>query len=368
MTSSQTHYIGIMSGTSLDGIDAVLTSFEPTPHIHCTHSIDIPKALKIAIEALCQPGDNEINRSAQMDRLLGEQFARCAIELIEKAQLTANDIVAIGCHGQTIRHQPHGRFPYSLQIGDPNTIAHLTGITTVADFRRRDIAAGGQGAPLVPVFHDYAFGYDNMPRVIVNIGGMSNISLLTHDDNHLLGFDTGPGNVLINLWAKQYLNAEFDEDGAWGNSGQLNASLLNKLLSDPYFDLPPPKSTGRELFNEAWLLQRIDDSVAPVDIQHTLTQLTSTCISEAVLKYAPNCQEVILCGGGAFNQFLVNSLREQLNSMKVQTSSSLGMDPQWVESTAFAWLAKQTMERKTGNHPNVTGASKHVILGGVYFH
>jgi anhydro-N-acetylmuramic acid kinase len=297
-------------------------------------------------------------------------FAQAAIALLQHADVSPDKVSAIGSHGQTIRHEPRAPFPYSLQIGNPNVIAEITGITTVADFRRYDIAAGGEGAPLVPAFHNEVFRSPDHDRVVVNIGGIANITLLPGDRNSpVLGFDTGPGNVLMDGWCERHLGAVFDNDGQWCASGNIHAGLLDALSTHSYFDLEPPKSTGREDFNLQWLdtiLRETALSPAPQDVQATLCELTAWSISKAIHTYASRAREVLVCGGGAHNRILMQSLKVHLQDIALHSTEQFGIPPDWVESAAFAWIAKQTLSGRPGNLPSVTGAKYSVVLGGIY--
>lgn len=366
-------YIGLMSGTSADSIDAALANFgNDRCQLLATHSTDISD-LKSEIHALAQPGENEIQRLGQLDRELGIRFAEAINQLLAKHQLSSADVIAIGSHGQTIRHQPPSptdRHSFSLQIGDPNTIAQHTGITTVADFRRRDIALGGHGAPLVPAFHQAVFHQPGTTRAIVNIGGIANITLLHGDTNEpLLGYDTGPGNGLMDSWISRHLNRPFDSNGDWSRQGKVITPLLQQLLRTPFLSHPAPKSTGRELFNINWLdehLRQLNTPYAAADVQATLLTFSAETISNAVKSHSPAASEIYLCGGGAHNSLLVEQIARLLSPAKVGTTDELGIAPDWVEAVAFAWLARQTLAGKSGNNPAVTGATKASVLGAIY--
>ncbi len=366
------YFIGLMSGTSADGIDAVLASIpdEGPPRIEQVVSQPFTDDVRQQIFTLSSRGKNEIERLGVLDHRLANEFAKCVISLLANCGLKAEDIVAIGSHGQTLRHHPNGASPFSLQIGNPSLIAELTGITTVADFRGRDIAAGGQGAPLVPAFHAAVFRTNNTTRAIVNIGGIANISILPADpDRPVTGFDTGPGNTLLDSWMSKNKGSAYDENGAWSAKGSVEPELLALLLSDPYFDREPPKSTGKEYFNLKWLEKKIaevESSPSATDVQTTLVALTSTSIAETIKSYKDECNEVYICGGGCHNKALMESLAKNLAPINIATTSELGIDPDWVEALAFAWLAKQTLDGKPGNLPSVTGARHAVILGGIY--
>ncbi len=362
-------YIGLMSGTSVDAIDGILVDFsQPFPQTLGFTSLPLDSQLRAEILALCLPGDNEIDRMGSLDVQLGEMFAHVANTVIAAAGVTREEIAAIGSHGQTIRHRPAFRHPFTLQIADPAVIAQLTGITTVADFRSRDLAAGGQGAPLVPAFHAAVFHDRRLNRCILNLGGIANITILPAGASHPIhGFDTGPANVLMNAWIAQHRNLEFDENGAWAAGGKCDERLLSALLSDPYFGLPPPKSTGREHFNLSWLMSKLGEhDRRPQDVQATLCELTARSIARAIGEHAPATQEVLVCGGGAYNAHLMDVLSRRLAPIEVKSSEALGMPPKQVEAMAFAWLAKQTLSMKPGNLPAVTGARAFVILGGIY--
>lgn len=359
-------YIGLMSGTSADGIDAALVDFSTTPAtLVATHYTPYDTQLKQAILALAQPGQDEINRLGHLDTTLGQAFAEATQQLLKIAQLTPDQIQGIGSHGQTVRHLPR---VFSLQIGDPNIIAAKTGITTIADFRRKDIALGGQGAPLVPAFHREVLGSMNKNRAIVNIGGMANVSLLPANEDKVLGFDTGPGNVLLDAWIHQHQQQTHDVNGAWGKQGRLHPGLLATLLADPYFQLPAPKSTGREHFNLAWLSAALNTMppLAPADVQATLTHLTAKTIVDSIETYLTD-GEILVCGGGAYNVYLMETLTQLANPrFKVSTTTDHGIPANWMEAMAFAWLAKQTLNQQASNLPSVTGASRFAVLGGIY--
>lgn len=363
-------YIGLMSGTSADGIDAVLVDFSQTyPNVIAAHYVPYAETIREQIFALRQTGADEIQHLGELDITLGKIFAQAVTELLKKQNLTARDIKAIGSHGQTIRHFPHHPHRFTLQIGDPNTIAELTGITTVADFRRKDVALGGQGAPLVPAFHHYVLASATTDRAIVNIGGIANITILPKNNTKpIIGFDTGPGNALLDEWIYLHKRKRNDENGDWAASGKVDFNLLVNLTSDPYFQIPPPKSTGREYFNLNWLKQKTDlFETSPKDIQTTLVEFTAVTILNAIRSNIES-GDIIACGGGVHNHFLMQRL-ENLSKphFTVSSSEKFGIHPTAVEATAFAWLAKQTMQRQPGNLPSVTGAKKAAILGGIYY-
>ncbi|MCX2784165.1 anhydro-N-acetylmuramic acid kinase [Microbulbifer thermotolerans] len=364
-------YIGLMSGTSVDSIDAVLVEFNEegkssSPHILTTLSHPIAPPLREDILALCTPGPAELDRAGQLDRQLGQVFADAANTLLSHAGVKSSDVTAIGSHGQTVRHRPPGTVtsPFSLQLGDPNSIAALTGITTVADFRRRDIALGGHGAPLIPAFHHAVFATDHN-RAVINIGGMGNITELAADGS-VNGYDTGPGNVLLDYWIGLHQGAPYDRDGAWAASGQVHSELFKRLMADPYFAAKPPKSTGREAFNASWLEQACSGlEVSPVDVQATLAEVTAASIADAVRQFADS-GDVLVCGGGAKNKDLLSRLRRRMPDWSVSPTDNHGIDADWVEAVGFAWLARQTLLGLPGNCPSVTGAQKESVLGAIY--
>lgn len=361
-------YIGLMSGTSLDSLDAVLVEIHPNGiQLLTSHSLPLAEPLRQAIQGLCHSGNHEIEQLAITDLEIARLSAQVVNELLARVQEDPSKIAAIGSHGQTIRHRPGQG--YTLQIGDPSLIAELTGITVVADFRRRDLAAGGQGAPLVPAFHQWLFASQKQHRVVVNIGGISNISILPSAQSEpVTGFDTGPGNLLMDYWCRRHKGTAFDQDGHWAASAEPHAGLLHSLLAEPFFQQPPPKSTGRELFNPQWLQAQLQafPLVSADEVQATLCQLTARGIAEAIMAYAPGSEAVFVCGGGAHNTTLMNRLQAELPEKTVATTAVLGLEPGWVEATAFAWLACQTLARRPGNLPDVTGAKGLRVLGGIY--
>lgn len=360
------YYVGLISGTSVDGVDAVvLGESANTLTLIATHAAPYPQALRDAILSLAQPGIGEIDRLGQADYAIADCFAQAALQVIEKAGLTPADITAIGSHGQTVRHRPDLARPFTLQIGDPNRIAEVTGITTVADFRRRDMAAGGQGAPLVPAFHQAAFDLGNAKTAVVNIGGIANITLL-HPQGEVRGFDSGPGNTLMDDWSRQHRGQAFDEGGDWARQGAVDETLLERLLDDPYFARSAPKSTGPEYFSPQWLMQHLEGFAPfePADVQRTLLELTARTISAAWVN-EPLAQ-IAVCGGGAHNTLLMERLASLNAPAQVLTTETLGIHPDWVEAAAFAWLAYRTLNQLSGNEPSVTGAAGYRVLGAIY--
>lgn len=369
MTTTE-YYLGLMSGTSADAVDLVIVDFaNHNINLTAKHSVSLSPSIRQQIHALATPSDNEIDRLGELDQQLGEVFADSIKQLINKSQMNPSQVIAIGSHGQTIRHRPPGSIthPFTLQIGDPNIIAERTGITTVADFRRRDMAASGQGAPLVPAFHQAVFHSSAIDRVVVNIGGMANITWLPKSGK-TLGFDTGPGNVLMDAWVLKNLGKAYDANGDWAASGTADKDLLARLLTHPFLQQTAPKSTGREAFNLTWLEAELTNlQVVPADVQATLLALTAESIAKDIKQLTSTSCEVFVCGGGAYNLKLMAELQTHLPQAKLASTAVFGIAPEWVEAMAFAWLAKQTMERKNGNLSAVTGAKREVILGGVYF-
>lgn len=357
-------YIGLMSGTSIDSIDAGVFDLASSCQQVAIHSHPIPKAIREEILALCaEDCSQEVERLGVLDNQLGELFAQACNELLNKHSICPQTITAIGSHGQTIRHRPESTSAFSLQIGNANIIAERTGIDTIADFRRRDIALGGQGAPLVPAFHQCLFSSQQENRAIINIGGMANVTLLNRDGS-VSGFDTGPGNVLMDAWIQVHLNKAYDDKGTWAASGKINHALLQEILNEPFFQLQGPKSTGRELFNLAWLNTKLSSlDISHKDVMATLLEVTAESIWRPLSDQS--IDTLYLCGGGAENNTLVKRL-EELSQRPVHNTTKLDLNPHWVEAAAFAWLAKRFIERKPGNLPSVTGASRPATLGCLY--
>lgn len=368
MAASTEWYIGLMSGTSMDGIDSVLVEFgrnDIQQSWHLSHSY--PQDLRDQLEALAA-NQGTPALLGETDARLGEAFADCALAVIEKAGLTPDAITAIGSHGQTIQHRPDTPLPFTLQIGDPNRIAERTGIATVSDFRRRDMAAGGEGAPLAPAFHNWLFGQAGEDRCLVNLGGIANITLLPGNGGPPSGHDTGPANRLMDIWCRHHKGAPFDHDGTWAASGVVSQPLLNTLLEDPYFSRPAPKSTGREHFNAQWLesgLRALDDTPRPEDVQRTLLELTALTVTRDI-RATGDPGNVFLAGGGALNPVLFDRIAALLPESSVHSTATLGVAPECVEGAAFAWLARQRIHDAPGNLPSVTGASGPRVLGGLY--
>lgn len=359
-------YIGLISGTSMDGIDAALVDFSgDTTRVICTGSTAYGDELTARLRRIAiAPDTARMAAAGGLHIEVANAFAGAASELIRRAGVAAQDIVALGSHGQTVLHRPDGEHPFSLQLGDAGTIATQTGIPVVADFRNADLALGGQGAPLVPAFHRWAFGHSRDTRAVINIGGIANVTLLD-PGGATTGFDTGPGNTLLDAWCREQRGDSFDAGGAWAAGGRVHADLLAVLLADPYLSRPPPKSTGTDYFNDAWLAdqrRRVDATIDPRDVQATLAEFTARTIAEAI----DAADAVAVCGGGAHNDDLMDRLARLLQPRRVDATSAWGIDPDWVEAVAFAWMARQRIRGEPSNVPAVTGASAEVSLGGIY--
>jgi anhydro-N-acetylmuramic acid kinase len=353
-----------MSGTSLDGVDAVLLEIDgSTCRVSGTQFSPFSPELRQELLDLHLTGKNELERSSLAANQLSRLYADTVHRLLEKLSIKNSDIQAIGCHGQTIRHRPE--IGFTLQIVNPALLTELTDITVVADFRNRDIAAGGQGAPLVPAFHQAVFRHPALNRVVINIGGIANLTCLP-TSQQVIGFDSGPGNMLMDAWIEISKGYPYDENGIWAASGELIQPLLQKLLAEPFFAQTPPKSTGRDLFNLQWLLPQLSAEYRSADVQRTLLELTAQTIADAVRQHCADADEIYLCGGGAYNQALIERLRDLLQPVKIQLSDALGISVSSVEGAAFAWLAQQTLHQKPGNLPAVTGAKGPRILGAIY--
>lgn len=352
----------------MDAVDAALVSFsEHSLTIKETLSLPYPEQLRQRL-LLATRNQVDADQLGELDTLTGQHFGKTAAELISRSGISKDQIAAIGSHGQTIRHQPGGPAPFSMQIGNAACISEITGLTTVADFRSRDLAAGGQGAPLVPAFHQWLFGSEQQDRCILNLGGIANITWLPAAGRKpVAGFDTGPANALMDAWCLDQSGRHFDENGHLAGEGVIHTDLLASMVSDAYFSKAPPKSTGKERFNLDWIhthLQRFPE-LAPADVQRTLLQLTVITILRQMPQESAG-MKVYACGGGTFNSLLMNELRVGLGSVALTTTADLGLDPQWVEPVAFAWLAKQTVDGLAGNLPEVTGARGKRVLGAIY--
>lgn len=363
-------FIGALSGTSIDGIDVALVRFAPRPELVASHGKAYPAELRRELLALCVPGENEIDRMGRADVAVGRLFAAAVNELLVKAGVAPDEVSAVGSHGQTIRHRPGFAPPFTLQIGDPNVIATLTGLPVVADFRRKDMALGGQGAPLVPAFHEAIFRQSGIDRVVVNIGGIANLTVLPANTTQpIAGCDTGPGNTLLDAWSRRVLNEPMDRGGALAARGRVVPKLLEALLADPYFKKTPPKSTGPEHFSLEWLERHLAavGRVADADVQATLLALTARTITDAIRQFPGlDRPEVFVCGGGAHNDALMRALQESLADCAVRRTDVLGVPVDWVEAMAFAWLAYRRWHELPGNNPGVTGAARPAVLGGLF--
>lgn len=373
-------YIGVMSGTSMDGVDTALVSIEGTNITLLAHDeFPMPSELKERLLKVCIGQKTDLIAIGELDHQLGHLFADAVLQLLEKSNTLASAVTAIGNHGQTVFHQPTGDAPFTMQLGDANIISARTNISTVADFRRKDMALGGQGAPLVPAFHQHIFSTQDSTVVVLNIGGISNISVLPAQLNpehpsdinfepNVIGYDTGPGNMLMDAWIKKQRGEQYDHDGQYAQSGQVSEPLLNQLLSDDYFTQAAPKSTGRERFNLPWLeLQLAHHSLTGEDVQATLLEFTAVSIANEVLRYqVGNKPELLVCGGGVRNTFLMARLQQLLPNWMVASTQTKGIDSDYMEAMAFAWLAHQRIHGLPSNLPQVTGASRLASLGVIY--
>ena len=382
-------YIGLMSGTSLDGVDGVLVDLSDTDYSVVQHTYEpFSDALVNGLLALNTTGADELHRCALAANTLAGVYAKVVIDLLGKSGVASNRVVAIGVHGQTVRHRPEqsnddadpaaatgaktNAGGYTVQLNNPALLAELTGIDVVADFRSRDVAAGGQGAPLVPAFHQVAFGRADDAVAVLNIGGISNLTVLgplsARVPDDVIGFDCGPGNALMDHWCQQHTGQTFDAAGHWAATGQVNHGLLKAMLDEPFFAKNPPKSTGRDLFNTRWLKAKLADfpAIKPVDVQATLAELTASSCASCVIRFGIMSKSLVVCGGGALNTFLMARLQANLPALQVVSSQARGLPPLQVEATAFAWLARKAIKRETGSLPKVTGARGARILGAIY--
>ncbi|EKE87469.1 anhydro-N-acetylmuramic acid kinase [Idiomarina xiamenensis] len=371
--SDADYYIGLMSGTSMDGLDIVLVQFHgQQPTLIASHCQPIPRPLRQQLEQLCQPQHNDLHAYAVADRQFAMFCAEAVLQLLQRVELPATAITAIGSHGQTVRHQPQQQPSYTLQLGDAATLAALTGIDVIADFRRKDIALGGEGAPLVPAFHQAIFANPNEPRAVLNLGGIANLTYLPGAADQVTGFDSGPANTLLDQWFRHVHSSHdeqrwFDEQGQFAAQGQLLPALLETLLADTYFQRRPPKSTGRDDFNLHWLRRRCPEveQYHPADVQQTLLQLTARSVAQACQQFLPTPpSHLYVCGGGALNPLLMEAIQQALGEQtQLHSTAALGVEPDWVEAMAFAWLARCYYQHQSGNLPAVTGASRAAILG-----
>lgn len=364
MSTTPELYIGIMSGTSLDGVDAALVDLsQASPRLVSSHYQPYPQQLKEALLALHQVSHNELHEAQLIANRLAREYADATLALLKKAGVLASQVQAIGCHGQTVRHRPeHG---YTIQLNNAALLAELTRIHVVSDFRSRDIAAGGQGAPLVPAFHDKVLRHPTLHRAILNVGGIANLTDLA-PGRATSGFDSGPGNLLMDAWIARHQGKPYDKDGAWAASGKPLPALLQALLAESFFAAAPPKSTGRDLFNLVWLESHLTGSESPADVQATLLALTGDSIASAVQRFCLGTEEIYLCGGGAHNATLVSHLQHALPGCRIQKTEVLGIAADWMEAIAFAWLAQQALHLHPANLPAVTGAKHPCVLGAIY--
>lgn len=356
--------IGLMSGTSLDGVDAALVDFSAgLAQTSVTFWLPYPATIREQALRLQHPGNDELHAAALLAGDLARCYAQAVKQLLDGTDISPSQVIAIGCHGQTVRHRPDAG--YSWQINNPSLLAELTGITVVADFRSRDIAAGGQGAPLVPAFHAEMFGVKESHRVILNIGGIANVTDL-NPGQPVRGFDCGPGNLLMDAWIEANKGLHYDKDGQWAAQGTRLPALLEKLLAHDFFRVAPPKSCGRDEFNMYWLSQFLDGNATPTDVQATLLELTAVTAAQAIQQWCGNPDEIFVCGGGVHNASLMGRLSHHLPTCRIASTDFLGQPPDWVEAVAFAWLTWRTLNRKPGNLPAVTGACAPRILGAIY--
>lgn len=362
-------YIGLLSGTSVDAVDASLVRIEgSTLEVIQYQQTSIADDIKQKILAIEKT--SPMHEICTLDAIMGEIFAEAAINIMRISNISNKDVQAIGSHGQTVLHTPNTLHPNTLQIGNPNIIAYKTGVITIANFRSMDMAVGGQGAPLVTAFHQWQFQNEQDKQVVLNLGGIANITILPNEKNQqIIGFDTGPCNILMDAWIRRHLKRNFDKNGLWAKSGKCDQSLLSLLLTDTYFKTDPPKSTGKDVFNLKWLdqkLAQLDTTLEPKNVQATLLELSVTAISSALKKYAPRYDKLLVCGGGVYNTAIIERLKQLNPTMKIYSTAECGLDPNAVEAVAFAWLAKCRLENRTSNIPSVTGAKDHVLLGAIY--
>ena len=362
-------YVGLMSGTSADGIDAALVRIDDQGRCRFVHGITAPwdAALRAQLIALGQGQEPAgLDAVGELDARIGLAFADATNTLLQQAGVSARQVAAIGSHGQTVRHRPQAAIPFTLQLGDASRIAEHTGITTVADFRRRDVAAGGQGAPLMPAFHLAMLGSSDQHRAVLNLGGIANLTLLSRD-GHIGGFDTGPANALCDAWCQRHTGQAYDADGALAAQGQVDAELLAALLAEPWFASPPPKSTGREQFHLDWVDSHLHGrNLAVADVQATLLELTATTVADALRRSQADTRQLLVCGGGTHNALLMRRLAAHLPGVQIASIAEAGLDPDYVEAMGFAWLAWRVLAGLPGNLPAVTGAAGPRLLGAIY--
>ena len=366
------YYIGIMSGTSLDGVDIALMNFTATPQLIASSFFPMPEHLRQKLTALIQKGETSLQTLGELDHELALLYANCVNHFLQEQNISASNIQALGCHGQTVWHSPQGHFPFSMQLGDMHLLTERTKITVVGDFRRKDMAFGGQGAPLVPAFHQAIFAESQQATVVLNIGGISNVSVLI-PHQPVMGFDTGPGNTLLDQWIEKHQGLRYDKNGEWAAQGNVNKILLDTLLNEPFFTLPPPKSTGRELFNLTWLESKLEKiakktpALSPQDVQATLVTFTVNSIAHALNQLDTDLpKHLLVCGGGAKNPLIMQGLHQPLPNWLVETTTERGLHIDYVEAAAFAWLAYRRIQNLPANLPSVTGAKSTVCLGAIF--
>ncbi|NVJ59728.1 MAG: anhydro-N-acetylmuramic acid kinase [Gammaproteobacteria bacterium] len=366
-------FIGLISGTSADGIDAIAAQISNDTFEYLGgKTFNYSEKTREEILELSQPaaslGSQRIDRLGHLDHKVGLAFAQAAQQLCSELNIELSQVKAIGSHGQTIRHRPQGMDHFSLQIGDPNVIAFHTGCTSIADFRRMDMAAGGQGAPLVPLFHQWLLGSNDQNRVILNLGGIANITWLPRNAGQVMGFDTGPASALLDYWINKHLGKAYDENGNWAASGLVHQELLKHMLADPYFKMPAPKSTGREYFDAKWLEQKLKgaDPAAPEDIQATLAELSAITIGDHISRLPASCDQLLVCGGGFHNAHLIQRIKKQIGSTPCDALSDLGVPSDFIEATTFAWLAHQRLSENRLDYRSVTGAERPVLMGNIF--
>lgn len=363
--AAESLFVGLISGTSADGVDVALVGFDPQTRIQVAATYPYPAELRERILGLARNAPSiPLDELGTLDVAIGRHFADSTNALLASAGVGAAAVTAIGSHGQTVRHRPLGDFPFTMQLGDASVIAERTGITTIADFRRGDVAAGGQGAPLAPAFHAAAMA-SGTRRALLNLGGIGNVTVF-NGSGDVLGFDTGPANCLMDAWAVRHLGQVRDEGGRWAGGGRVDDALLQHLLDDPYFALPAPKSTGREHFNLDWLDARLPAALDPADVQATLLALSVRTIADAIRGNASGVEEVLGCGGGVHNQALMDGLAGALAPIRVGSTAAIGIDPDFVEAATFAWLARERLAGRPGNLPSVTGARGPRLLGAIF--
>ncbi len=360
-------YIGVMTGTSVDGLDVALVTIDAGIRIDAAQTVDLPRALATSLKALAVPGAGEVDQLAATDATLGRFIGETVHDCLGRWRVSPCDIRAIGSHGQTVRHRPNFAPPFTLQIGDASRIAEITGIDTVADFRRRDVAAGGEGAPLTPLFHDALFRDGERDRLVVNIGGIANLTVLAAGEKAMRGFDTGPGNALLDAWIQHCKGEAFDRDGTWSAGGVVAPALLARLREDPFVDRAPPKSTGKEHYHLGYIGDACEGlDLKARDVQATLAEFTAWSVADAVRRWGAPAGDVVVCGGGRRNRYLMGRLGANLSRYRLLSADDLGVDGDAIEAAAFAWFAHRTLHRLPGNVPAVTGASGERVLGAIY--